>query len=155
MKIFLIILSILLTIDCFSQKSDLENSTHELLYDGDSIKLKQLITMIHEQDANLIPDKQEICELRIKDIGIYDKLNIQIIQINMGVGISCRGVYRTVFIKSGQYLGYYNSDIAEPKILKDENLIWEFENNKTVNMDLSKGVPTKFKFDGIKRELTK
>lgn len=154
-SIFFTLIILFLTKCCFSQESDLENSTHKFFYEGDSINLKQIISMVKVQSPYLIPEKEDVCELRIRDIGVCEKLNIHVIQLNMSIGISCRGVFRTIFLKSGEYLGYYDSDIAEPKNLNNEILIWEFESGETVNMDLSNGVPKEFKFAGFVRELTK
>jgi hypothetical protein len=154
MKIVISILTtFILTSHCYCQKSDLKIATHQFEYLGDSIKLKKIIKALQSDSIRLLPKRDQICELRIADLGTTDSMKFSVYHLEYGLGVSCHGIFRTLFFKGDTFIGSYNSDIASPDKIDRDKLIWKFEDDKTISMDLSSEIPHKFLFGQLERRL--
>ena len=156
MRIVVLLLSIfVIAFKSKAQKSDLEVATHEFEYVGDSLKLKKIVKILQSDSIDVIAKNIEICELKIIDVGTTKTMKFSVYHIEYGPGVSCRGSYRTVFFNGESFVGYYVSDIAPPDKIDGDQLIWDFERNNPLFMDLSKEIPNHFLFGEFKRELYK
>jgi hypothetical protein len=142
-----------LSISSHAQLSDLERSSHEYEFIGDSVELKKVLNFLQSDSIQVIAKRDQICELKIIDIGETKTLNYKIYQINYNLGISCRGVFRTIFFRDGNFIGAYNSNLTLPQKINDDVLIWKSESGDSTKMDLTNEVPKEFNFHSIKKTL--
>ena len=147
-----ILFAFLLIHSAYAQKSDLKSAKPRFQYYGDSVHLKKILASLQSDSIQLIAQNNQICDLKISSLGSTPTLNISIYHIQYGLGESCRGVFLTTFFRNDVFIGHYKSDLALPKEIDGDNLIWQFEDGQLIFMALETKIPNEYSFGEFKRK---
>ena len=138
------ILSVILFCSLFSLSCSQEAKIEAKL----SPLTQKLINDLNKGQPEVLFSETEICDQKIEEIVSVDQ-NIIILATHTSIGISCKGVSRSIVFVDGKYKGYYQSDEIYPLKIESDTLIWVTEGGRKYKMSLKNELPRKLNFDGL------